>query len=305
VARPDADLQFDPTGCTVTAIEWPRRGFRMVLGGTTAAGTDVDGARLTFEEIANHDPLHTFLTAGLTYIPKTARRPYDHFKIVGTAVRLPAQLTHLRRSTAASVSYGDPAYGKYYGAARAGRGERLFVFALGVPRFKDRKPFPVVCRRVALVAADGTALGGAETVVPPPLPVTLLKRLGKQFAEAVLAGDDAAADKLLTPAARKRLGWAGLDRLLPRGWAATVRHYGGRKEAAAMIRKHLTVEAEPGGEAADNAMFTHAAPDVPPNSVRGVVTVYPYHPDTDVDPMCYLYFVGDGRDARIAHAEPN
>jgi hypothetical protein len=305
MAKPDPDFPFDLTGCRVTAIEWPRRGFRMILGGQTAAGRDVDGARLTFEEIANHDPLHTFLTAGLTYSPRTARRPYDHFRFGGSLVRLPSRLTHLCRSKAAKPTYGDAAYGRYYGAPRVGRGERLFVFALGVPRFKNRKPFPVVCRRVALATADGTALGGEETAVPPPLPVGVLERLGRQFAEAVLAGDDDAADRLLTPAARKRLGRAGLDRLLPRGWGATVRHYGGRKKAAAMLRKHLTVEAEPGGEAADSALFSHAAPDVPPNSVRGFVTVYPYHPEYDVDPMCYLYFVGEGRDARIAHAEPN
>ena len=117
-------------------------------------------------------------------------------------------------------------------------------------------------------------------------------RLGRQFAVAVLTGDYAAAGQLLTPAARKRLGRAGLDRLLPSGWDATVRHYGGRKQAAAMYRKHLTVNAQPGGEAADSALFTHAAPDVPPNSVRGMATVYPFDRESDVDPMCYLFFVG-------------
>ena len=43
MAAPDPDLPFDLTGCTVTQIEWPRRGFRMILGGKTAEGRAVDG----------------------------------------------------------------------------------------------------------------------------------------------------------------------------------------------------------------------------------------------------------------------
>ena len=66
-----------------------------------------------------------------------------------------------------------------------------------------------------------------------------------------------------------------------------------------MFREHLTVEAEPGGEAADGSGFAQLAPDVPPNSVRGVATVYPYHPESDCDPLFILYFVGEGDDVRI------
>jgi hypothetical protein len=196
-------------------------------------------------------------------------------------------------------------FARYYGAAKRGPGEQLYLVSVASRYFKSREPFPIVCGRVALVAADGTALGGAETPVPPPLPVGLLTRLGRRFAEAVLDGNKAVGNRLLTPAARRRLGLAGLDKLLPYYWDRTVRDAGGRKKAAAMLRKHLTVEAQPGGEAADDSLFAHAAPDVSPNSVRGIATVYPYDPESDCDPLFTLYFVGEGDDVRIGHAEPN
>src|SRR5262245_46500019 len=303
---PNPDLPFDLTGSTVTEIDWPRRGFRMILGGKTADGRAVDGVRLTFEEVANLDPLNTFLTARLTYSRPSARMPYPEYHYTPFPLRLPTRLTHLRRSRAARASSPDPAYGTYYGAPpRAGRNQRLYLFTLAAARFRTRKPFPIVCARTALVAADGTALGGEETPIPPPLSVKVLKQLGRQFAEAVLNGNDAVANRLLTEAARRRLGRTGLNRLLPRGWAESVKYAGSRKKAAAMFRKHLTVEPQPGGEAADSISFAHNAPGVPPNSVRGFVVVYAGDPDWDIDPMCFLYFVGEGRDVRIAHAEPN
>ncbi len=46
-------LPFDLVGCTVEEVEWPARGFRMILGGKTAKGESVAGCRLTFEAVAN------------------------------------------------------------------------------------------------------------------------------------------------------------------------------------------------------------------------------------------------------------
>ena len=123
MAAPDPDdLPFDLVGCTVTRIEWPRRGFRMVLGGKTAGGRVVEGARLTFEEVANLAPLDTFLTARLTYSPpRGQRRRGEYGYTPGVPLRLPTRLTHLRRSRAARASYGDRVFARYYGAAKRGR----------------------------------------------------------------------------------------------------------------------------------------------------------------------------------------
>jgi hypothetical protein len=305
------DLPFDLTGCRVTAVEWPARGLRLILGGKTAAGRDVDSVRLTFEEVVNHRQLHGFLTARLTYNRRRVRIPFvgvrwiDEYHYGDRPLRLPARLTHLRRSRAARASYPDRVFAAYHGAPpAAGRGQRLYLLALSEARFRGR-PFPVVCGRVTLVAAGGTALGGAETPRPRPLPAAVLVRLGRRFAEAVLAGDRAAVDRLLTPGARRRLGRRGLRAFLPRGWAGTVRHCGGPKQAAKLTLEYLSVEADPGAEVDDGPSFARMAPDVPPHTVRGVVQVYPGPPDSDVDPMAILYVVGDNRAPRIGHAEPN
>ncbi len=74
MAKKQAELPFDLTGCKVTGLEWPKGGMRLILGGTTDAGQNVEGARVTFERVSNLEPVHTFLTASLKYLPEKKGR---------------------------------------------------------------------------------------------------------------------------------------------------------------------------------------------------------------------------------------
>ncbi|MCU0704568.1 MAG: hypothetical protein MUF18_11380 [Fimbriiglobus sp.] len=302
-----SELPFDLAGCTVTAAEWRPRGLRLTLGDATAGGHDMTGARLAFEEVANRDHLYTFLTARLTYrrrtlkLPTGGQRTFSEYLYDSRPLKLPARLTTLRVSTAARQSYPDRVFATYYGAPpAAGPGRRVYLLGLSEPRFGGRGAFPIVCGRVALVMPGGVAHGRGETPAAKPLPAAVLTRLSKAFATAVLAGDRSAADELLTPECRKRFGRGGLAKLLPRGWVATVRHFGDPSSAVATIRREMTVEVESPPDAAIEPGFSI----VPPHTIRGVTKVFPAPADSDVDPMCVLYFVGSGKEVRIAHAEP-
>jgi hypothetical protein len=56
------DVPIDLTGAVVVGVEWPPRGFRMLLDGEAADGPSVAGARLTFEAVVNQYPLRGFLS---------------------------------------------------------------------------------------------------------------------------------------------------------------------------------------------------------------------------------------------------
>ncbi len=205
-------------------------------------------------------------------------------------MRLPARLTQLSSGRPARISYADKVYTNYYGAPRATSVESVFLLALAAPRFRDRPAFPVVCRRVAFVGQQGNAVGDAETSVAQPLSFETIEPLARRFAESDLNGDAELATSLLTPAAQKRLARSGLGKWLSRGWKYAIRELGSPEAAVAETLRQLTVEPpqeeEPGG-----VSMRDLAPDVPFESVRGVLLVYPGDPEWDIDGMFTLHFV--------------
>jgi hypothetical protein len=213
-------LPFNLVGCTVEEVEWPARGFRLVLSGKTAKGQPVAGYRVTFEAVANVYPLRMFLSEKRILIPKGTivggrPQPYSHNKSELYPLKLPAKLTHFRRSTAAKVTYGDRAFTDCHGPPPAlQKGQLRMLFALAEKRFKNRGPFPILCNRVNLTDAKGKVLGGEVNPPERDWPEEDFLQLGRRFAVAVLGSDKAAARACLSRECRQRLGAKGLNRVI-------------------------------------------------------------------------------------------
>src|SRR5262245_4732982 len=151
-----AEIAFDLTGATVRQIAWPPRGFRLVLSGQTAEGCSVDGAQVTFEAVVNQFPLRMFLTEK-RILRKRVMRHKDGRSVSfvdnsckALPLKLPAKLTCLRLSKVDHPTYGDRAFTDFHGEPpEPGARQKLYLFALAEKRFKGRKPFPIVCSRVA------------------------------------------------------------------------------------------------------------------------------------------------------------
>ncbi|MEZ6133875.1 MAG: hypothetical protein R3C53_03085 [Pirellulaceae bacterium] len=297
MAKKLVDLPFDLTGCKVNNLEWPKGGLCLILGGSTAARQNVEGSRVTFERVSNLEPVHTFLMASLKYVPAKQGRMAE-YRYGSKPIRLPARLTQLSAGRPARISYADKVFTKYYGAPRATSSEHVFHLALAAPRFRDRPAFPIVCRSVAFIANEGNAVDHLATSVASPLPLDTLEPLARKFAEAILKDDAELANSLLTPAAQKRLARSGLKKWLPRGWKDAIRELGSPEAAIAATLKHLTVE-PPLEDDIEGVSVRDLAPDLPFESVRGQLMVFPGDPEWDIDEMFSLHFVEVNGEPRI------
>jgi len=212
-------------------VEFPPRGFRMILGRETGQGRSVDGARLTFEAVANQFEVKEFLRSKRW----TERRAgWTHNLSKSYPLKLPSTLTSLQRSRAGRASYGDAAFTDAHGPPPELRaGQQLYLFTLAEKRFKDRKPFPIICERVALVDAKGEPLGGAERPPAREWPTEAYQEFGLRFAIAVLMDDLQAASGMLSTPCRKALGKAGLRKVLKQwfGFAVRFEHWKQATEA--------------------------------------------------------------------------
>jgi hypothetical protein len=100
--------------------------------------------------------------------------------------------------------------------------------------------------------------------------------LARQFAEAILTDDSELVHGRLMPAAEKRLKRDGLKKFLPRGWKSIVRELG-TAEALPQTVEAQTIEAA-FDEGFEGERVKDLAPDMPFESVRDVVCIYPSDP---------------------------
>jgi hypothetical protein len=236
------ELPFDLAGCLVVQVSWPPRGFQLFLCGQTAGGEPVEGARLTFEAVANLQVLKSFLRE---------KRFLDRRGLLGGGwcrdnrsrnypLRVPAELTHLAAGKAKRVRYDDPALEDYadHSPASLLPGRKLYLFALAEKRFKGRKPFPVICERVTLAGATGGALAGAVSPPSREWRTEDFEELGMRYLVATITGDLGAAYGLLSRECQKRLGKAAFARQVAKefrnlGWTPAPGHGG----VAAIVRR--------------------------------------------------------------------
>ncbi len=294
------DLPFELTGSKVTEIEWPLGGVRFTLTGKTDSGNEVNAARLTFERVSNLVQVRAFLTTKLSYLPAGTRRKFPEYRIAESPIKLPARLTCLRLTQAAKLSYGDRVFSNYHGKPFVGAKDKVYLFSLAAPRFRDREPFPIACSRVAFVQADGPAPGHEET---PPATIhsfDALQPIAREFAEAIFHQDLEKANRLLTPEAQKILKKQQLKRFLPRGWKSFVDQYGDTDTAIVECLKILTIEPHFGGtDDLEIPYGPYVTPDVTVDQISGVLSIFAGDPDWDIDPMCSLYFVNQDGQPRI------
>jgi hypothetical protein len=288
----ETDLPFDLTGCKVVKAEWPPRAFRLVLGGATAGGRPVEGARLTFEAVVNRYEVDQFLQLQ-RYIERGPG--YIDNKIKWYPLRLPATLTCLKRSRSAKVGYGDAAFTDAYGPPPEVRADqRRYLFALSEKRFKERKPFPIICSRVALVDAKGKRLAGADTPPPRKWPTAEFERLGMRYLEAALTGDRKTAFGLLSKACQKRLGKTEFARRVAEdfrkvGWGGVdVRKIRG-------LRGLLYANAEDDDQIVWESVRCCQSADLPRESVRAWVELG----TSFYREACYVFVVEEGGELRI------
>ena len=172
-------------------MQWPARGFQLLLAGETAEGRPVAGVLLTFGAVANRYELREFLNGRRRFERKGG---CTRNTIAPYPLRLPARLTYLRPSRMRRASHGDAAFTDAHGKPpTAGPKRRLYLFALAEKRFRGRNPFPILCERLSLADAKGGLLSGAEAPPPRHWSTDQYRRLGMRFLEAVVMDERAAA----------------------------------------------------------------------------------------------------------------
>lgn len=258
-------LPFDLSGCKVKQVQWTSRGVQLILSGETSGGETVDGAKLSFENVANLYPLQDFLR-NRRFIEKKTRKgavldkktkKFVDRTVVTTIenlkpypLKLPATLLQLNVSKSAQASYGDVVFTSAHGKPpKANTGQTTVLFALDEKRFQNRKAFPIVCDSVILKDKRGNLLIGNEKPAATHWSVDEYRKLGLIFFESLATSDLATAEKLLSQRCRKRIKRLTLAKLAGDylGVAEKMAQLQPRKIKVPVIewfRKHMQVNVE-------------------------------------------------------------
>lgn len=269
-----SNLPVDLEGATVVRISWPPRGFQVELDGKTSDGLSVAGARLKFEDVVNQFPLRMFLSEKRFIQKRVVHRKngppitFTDNSCESYPLKLPAKVSHLRLSRARRVNYGDHAFTDCHGPPPGIKpGQQLLDFGLAEKRFKNRKPFPIICARIILVDRKGQPLIGEETPPQKSWPTSDHEQIGRRFAEAILQ------DKLST-------AWTLCSKQLRKQKSATaLREWTGDWRGAALplprglkLSEHLHVEVTDDANEVWDRVATDEA-GTAPQSVLAIVTI--------------------------------
>ena len=197
-----AGVNVDFSNAKVVSVSYPRRGFQMVVEGATVEGRAIRQVKLVFDEVANQEAIMFFLMSEST--PEVFAVVCFHE--ASYPLTLPAKLTTLRQSEQSRPSYNDAAFDEEYGRPAPLRpGQKLYYFALAEKRFKNRKPFPIICRRLRIADGSGKLIAGDSSKPRKSWKSRDYEKIARQFSQAILGGDYQAAYALTSQRLQKLL----------------------------------------------------------------------------------------------------